>query len=354
MSRTPLKEEFTETVYTRDRATWWAGLNVPGLNVVDNRRLTVAEAHAEYLAWTVVKHPLVNGVTYETEPIFAHHRSDSLTGPPLGFSTDRFVVVQNADSGGLLHAALDGIDYAVASIGALKSGAVTFCSVDFDNAPDINASGQTIYQYLALVNAHDGRGSLKVYATGIRPECFNTIDVGWLSGHQLGRLNHTTSIMSRIPVLQSQIREYLDLAPLAERSISRMIDTPVTNAMFDRIVERLAPIPDPKVVKGQVTNASAITRAEAKRDTIREMYVSDPRVGFNGTLWGAFQTFSTYGQKERSFRRTSGVDTLGQSSFTRFATGRQIADDTKTLNGILDFVDRPGVKVTERGVEAYA
>lgn len=354
MSRLNRQDEFTDTVFTRDRATWWSSMDVPGVNVVTGERLTVADAYVRYLNWEVEKHQLFNGTTGAMEPIFAHHRSDAPDGTPLGFSTERFVIVQNREAGGLFHTALDGADYAVASIGALKHGGITFCSVDFVDAPDVNIAGQVIYPYLALVNAHDGRGSLRVYASGIRPECLNTIDLGWLAGSRLGRLNHTTNVMSRVPQMQAEIRRYLDLVPMAEATVGRLIDTPVTNAEFERMVARLVPIPEPVLNPhtGAVKNSAAITRAESKADKIREMASSDPRVGFEGTMWGAFQTFSTWGQKERSFRRTkgSGVDSREHSVLTAHISGKQSFEDDRLLKSLLANVNNPGVRSTDYGL----
>ena len=122
--------------------------------------------------------------------------------------------MQNAEQRDLLAEALDGADYGVASIGALRHGATTFVSVDFGEelATARSESGQSIETYLALVNSNDGGGSLKPYATGIRPECLNTIDAGWLAGTSFGALRHDEHPRPA-PQLQAAIRQYLGSPP---------------------------------------------------------------------------------------------------------------------------------------------
>ena len=41
MSALDRNEEFSDPVFTRDRRSWWAGMDVPGVNVCTAERLTV-------------------------------------------------------------------------------------------------------------------------------------------------------------------------------------------------------------------------------------------------------------------------------------------------------------------------
>ena len=52
--------EFSDTVFTRDRKAWWAGMDVPGVNVCTDERLNVADAFGRYLPWTVLKVELID------------------------------------------------------------------------------------------------------------------------------------------------------------------------------------------------------------------------------------------------------------------------------------------------------
>lgn len=374
MSALTPAQEFTDPVFTRDRAAWWSALSVPGVNVCTDRRMTAEEAFAEFLPWEVRKvqladieaaaptelidpHGLREVVALPADkvdmvPLYVHKRSDN--DAVIGNSTGRCVIFQNHEVRDMLAAALDGTDYAVASIGALKRGGLTFVSVDFADLPDINIAGQTILPYLCLVNDHTGRGSLRSYGSGIRPECLNTISLGWLAGNQLGRLAHTTNMASRVPQLQAEIRRYLDLVPAAEQMVGRLIAARLAPADLSRAVDAMTPIPEAKVKDGKVTNRAAITRATERRDAIRELVVSDDRVGFVGTAWGLFQAFSTYAQHDKGFRRTetSGVTSRQGATLVEHFTGKQEVNDSKLMRMVLRYADVTGVKVTPAGLVA--
>jgi phage/plasmid-like protein (TIGR03299 family) len=351
MSRLDRNEEFTDTVFTRDRRAWWSGMDVPGVNITSDERLTVREAFRTYLPWEVRKIALYDPETFEPTAFYGLKRSD--TGRILATASDRFTVVQNAEVAELLSEALDGSEYAVASIGALQHGGTTFVSVDFDEAPTIEAGDQSVFPYLAVVNGNDGTGSLRVYATAIRPECFNTIDMGWLGGHKFAALRHTTNIKSRIGDVQADIRQFLNLPAKAERVVRRLIDARVDAVAYRRALEVATPIPEPKVKDGKVTNQRAVTLGEKRREQVLDLAYNDERVGYEGTVWGLFQTLSTFDQWERRVSRRAGSDmtTVQHGTLARLFSGEQATRDGDRLE--LAFratgVDA-GVRVTKAGL----
>lgn len=335
MSRLDRAEEFTEKVFTRDRRAWWSGLEVPGVNVCTEERLTVPEAFREYLPWHVKKVNLFDPETLSPTDYFGLKRED--TGTILGIGTKMYSVVQNDEVCELLTEALDGMGHAVASIGALAFGRTTFVSVDFDDAPTIEAYDQTLYPYLAVVNSNDGSGSLRVYGTAIRPECMNTIDAGWLGGTRFAALRHTQSIKSRMKVVRDDLRAFLNLPARVETVVKRMIDTKIDATAYRRALEFATPIPDPKVKDGKVVNQRAITIAEKQRDKVVDLAYNDFRVGYEGTLWGLYQTFSTLDQWERRFRRTqsNGATEIQHLTLDRLFTGEQAVRDAHRIRQIV-------------------
>lgn len=349
MSRLDRNEEFTDTVFTRDRRAWWAGMDVPGVNICTEERLAIADAFREYLPWSVRKINLYDPETFDPTDFYGMKRSD--TGKVLGVATEQFTVVQNSDVRDLLSEALNGIDYAVASIGALAEGRTTFVSVDFADAPDVKVGDQRLFPFLAVVNGNDGSGSLRVYATGIRPECFNTIDFGWLSGHKFAALRHTTNVMSRLPQVKADVRDFLGLPAIAERVVRRLIDTRLSTVQYREALELATPIPEPKVKDGKVKNAAAITIAEGRRETVLDLAFNDPRVGYENTLWGAFQTLSTYDQHESRFRRTvrRGITDRGQATLTKLFTGEQATRDAQRMAMLIGVTGVQGVRVQRSG-----
>lgn len=360
MSELQSQEEFTDTVFTRDRRAWWANFDVPGVNVTTAERLTVPDAYRQYLPWEITKVGLgyqtvtdVGGFTVEQfneTPFKGLQRDD--TGQVLGVVTDAYTIVSNAEQAEILGGAVDGVKHAVASVGALAGGRTTFVSVDFDDVPSVNTAGQTIHPYLALVNNNDGGGSLKVYATGIRPECYNTIDLGWFTGTSFAALRHTASISDRIRQVQADLRVYLDLPAKAERVIEALTRQVHSATAYRAALELLTPVPDPVLKDGKVKNQRAVTIAENRRETILDLAFTDDRVGFQGTAWGAYQAFSTYDQWERRFRRTAatGVTVRQQVTLDKTFSGDLAKADGGRLATILNAFDVRDVKVGRKGL----
>jgi phage/plasmid-like protein (TIGR03299 family) len=347
------KDEFTDKVFTRDRAAWWAGYDVPGVNICTDKRLTVREAFDLYLPWEVRKVQLVDGESFDATDYYGLKRSD--TDVILGVGTAAYTVVQNSEVQELLTEALDGTDYAVASIGALAHGKTTFVSVDFDDAPTIEAGGQKLFPYLAVANNNDGTGSLRSYATTIRPECYNTLDAGWITGQRFASLRHTASITDRLHAVRDDVRRFLGLPEHAAAVVRRLIDTRVDAIAYRKALETASPIPEPKVKDGKVTNQHAITIAEGYRDTLLTLAYEDERVGYEGSLWGLFQTFSTYDQWERRIRRTkqNGITTVQQSTLDRLLTGKQAASDGNRLALAIRAADVDTVKLSKTNAPVF-
>ena len=345
MSALDRKDEFTDTVFTRDRRSWWSGMDVPGVNVCTDQRLTVPEAYNEYLPWDVRKVNLFDPESFDATDYYGLKRSD--TGKILGVGTKVYTVVQNSEVRDLLAEALDGMGHAVASIGALAHGKTTFVSVDFDDAPTIEAYGQTLFPYLAVVNSNDGSGSLRVYGTAIRPECFNTIDAGWLGGVKFAALRHTRAITDRLTDVQADLRKFLGLPARVEVMVKRLIDTKVDAVAYRRALEFATPLPSAKVKDGKVVNQRAITIAEKYRDKVLDLAYNDERVGFEGSLWGLYQTFSTFDQWERRFRRTgsSGATEIQHVTLDRLFSGEQATRDAGRMAQAIAGADIKGVSV---------
>lgn len=120
------------------------------------------------------------------------------------------------------------------------------------------------------------------------------------SGHSFS-VKHTSNSMGRV----MDARQALGLVYKATEEFNLFLDAmtqvDITDQQFQAIVDNLVAIPEPKVnAEGKQTNKGAITIADGKRDKLRTMYRMDHRCRqFHGTLFGAFQTWSTWNQWER-------------------------------------------------------
>lgn len=114
-------------------------------------------------------------------------------------------------------------------------------------------------------------------------------------------VKHTSKSLGRV----MEARTALGLIYKATEDFNTFLDSltqvDVTDKQFEAIVNGLMPMPEVKLNdKGDQTNKAAITITDNKRDKMRHMWSFDHRCRqFNGTLFGAFQTWSTWNQWER-------------------------------------------------------
>lgn len=108
--------------------------------------------------------------------------------------------------------------------------------------------------------------------------------------------------------------------------VERMLSEEVTDGNLERLMEVLVPLAD---------NPRGLTRAENKRDQLRGMWVSDPRVSiWKNTVWGVLQLFNTYNIHESSIRGENRV----QSQLQNILSGKLFDKDAivaSALRGVL-------------------
>jgi len=121
------------------------------------------------------------------------------------------------------------------------------------------------------------------------------------------------------------------------KDMADLIGTSVTDQQFLSIVEHLNPKPTIKTADGEITNEASITKWENRRDDLWKMWTDDPRVGYRNTAWGAYQTFSTYAQNERSYRDMKGTSRAARN-IGSLLSGQTDRADLKVLSTVRQLV----------------
>lgn len=333
MSRN-MQAEFTDTVMTNGFASWWSAYAVPGINVVLDERITASEAVRRFLPWEPMVLPtyFISPSGKQTETgTFAIVRSDNHAVLSPSRSA-QYTPFENAKLSELLERGTAGIPHTARSCGALFGGGRVFVSIEIDDLPEVDANGQKLYPYLAIVNGHDGSSGLRAYATTIIPQCSNTIDAGMMTGQSFGSIRHTESIHDRASDLVKAIGSYYGvIGDFADR-VSRLIDTTFTNDQFEKLVSTLYPIPDPVRIGDEIANISAITRASNNQEALWREWLGS-RVAFPGTAWGAWMAVNTFDHWCRQVR-LRGSSSRAETNMLRLYNGKQALRDTKTLETI--------------------
>jgi phage/plasmid-like protein (TIGR03299 family) len=130
--------------------------------------------------------------------------------------------------------------------------------------------------------------------------CSNSFSLNLAGKGNEFRVKHTSKSLGRI----GDARQALGLVYKAAEEYTAFLDSmtkvDVNDAQFKAILEGIFVLPDPEVKNGKVCNLAAITRTENKRDTLLTMWGKDKTVSpWAGTLFGAFQAWSTWNQHER-------------------------------------------------------
>lgn len=200
----------------------------------------------------------------------------------------------------------------VTAAGLLDKGGVGWVQV---SAPQgVGFDGQSeVSPTLTVVTSHNGK-----YATSFRTGLFRFQCSNQLGGalrrkvKNVYKLRHTRHSAVQVLDARDALGVMWNNAEQAVADMRSLQRTAFTNAQFLELIEQAMPKPKEKLGPNThmtdllVTNASAITRWEAKRDDLWNVWNSDPRVGdAYGTAWGAVQAFSTYRQHVATFRGTS-------------------------------------------------
>lgn len=134
--------------------------------------------------------------------------------------------------------------------------------------------------------------------------CSNSFNLNLRKADKTGSsfaVKHTSKSLGRIMEARTALGLVYKGIDEFNTFLDAMTQVDITNQEFEAIVNGLVVMPDVKVNdKGEQSNKAAFTICDKKRDTLRTMYRADHRCKqFNGTLFGAFQTWSTWNQWER-------------------------------------------------------
>jgi phage/plasmid-like protein (TIGR03299 family) len=211
----------------------------------------------------------------------------------LGVVGERYVPLQNEDLFDFADNLLDnGGRWETA--GSIKGGRVVFgaLALERETVLDPNGVSDKINTYLLVNTSHDGSIAIQASITPVRVVCANTLNLALGNRGRGGsvkqsfKIRHTQTAQGKVAVA----REALGLANAYmdefDKMASAMIETEITKAQFDKIVELAYPSPkdDSKKV--------SLTKHANKIDLINDIYVGDFNNTISGTAWGALNALT--------------------------------------------------------------
>lgn len=129
--------------------------------------------------------------------------------------------------------------------------------------------------------------------------CSNSFNLNLRGKGNEFSVKHTSRNMARI----ADARQALGLVYKAAEEYNALLDAltkvDVTDDQFHAIIRHAFPMPEAKVVDSKITNQSAITRMENRHAELAEHLKFTTACPWAGTLFGAFQAWSTWNQHDR-------------------------------------------------------
>jgi len=189
-------------------------------------------------------------------------------------------------------------DLEIVGAGLLRRGAVGWVQVQ---ANRMRVAGDDLAPTITLASSHDGSLATSYRVGLFRFACSNQIGALRAKGQGVYRLKHTLHSKVRFGEARGVLGLMFDEAEVMAAHVAQLVDQPVSDAEWEKIVKRLHPAP------AQDASLAAQTRWENRRATLRRLWTEDERVApYRGTAWGVMQTFSTFHHHERGQRRTDG------------------------------------------------
>jgi phage/plasmid-like protein (TIGR03299 family) len=231
----------------------------------------------------------------------------------LGVVGERYVPLQNEDLFDFGDLLLDnGGRWETA--GSIKSGRVVFGSLALERETILDKDGvaDKVNTYLLINTSHDGSVAIQASITPVRVVCANTLNLALGRGNrgvkQSFKIRHTQTASGKVQTA----REALGLANAYmdefDKLANQMIQTEITKAQFDKIVELAYPTPKDE------TKKASMTKHTSKVDLLNEIYVGDYNHMISGTAWGAFNALTERLDWYRSGRKGSNEAILASAS----------------------------------------
>lgn len=256
-----------------------------------------AMEQAKLGGWDVRKWPAYavdpeTGKKYRREGMNDVVRTNPDTGKPQVLGkypvSDGFSIVQNEDHAAFLNTLVEesGAHFELAF--ALDGGNKVALSMKMPGHILIGGVDPIDLSLLAL-NAHDGSMSFTIIPTPIRYACGNVLNSAFKNNSGLVRIRHSSGAQKQ---MVAQARETLDLTfkylDGFQEEAERMIQTTMTQAQFEAIIEREFGAPDD-------ASSAAVTRAEKKLAEMTELFAeAQAQEGIRDTAWAGYNALTEW------------------------------------------------------------
>lgn len=292
----------------------WHGL----ATVLDDYPRTIAEARTEAgLNWeprmvpTYQKREMLTGVNFdgsiETEIEYVEvenarliERDDTLDVIGHGISS-RYTPISNSEMFGVLEVLVqEGLK--IETAGSIKGGSIVWALAYLDQPYKLPGDDSESFPYLAVVNSHDGKSSMRAMATQVRIICWNTVMAAFMNSQRSGLyydFRHKGGVQDRIDEAKQAISGVTKDRDAWIALASKLLGVRVTSESYSAFVSEFLPEPPPGIASDRVRE-----NVSKARQQFAYLYAGPQNEGGNGTALQLVNTAIEYLDHARGYRNT--------------------------------------------------
>ena len=278
-----------------------------GHGAVLSNAMSAEEAYnAAHLTWGVKKSdilyadPSVEGMELRTHPIKClTTRSDN--GDVLGEVSRKYQVIQNKDQFDFFAGLFDEHEVVFESAFALKGGQYVCLLARIPGHVLTLGDNDTSEPYLMSLNSHNGLLTHRIYPTGVRAVCWNTVTLAMQMASTYIGVRHFGNIEESMKMAKRAVQTTLGYWDDYCENAKRLADIAVDHEQARRYIEHVFP--------GNADEESVTSHLTNTRSRILDMWQSERQrlSGIESTAWSLLQAVTEYVDHEsRSKGRDEG------------------------------------------------
>jgi phage/plasmid-like protein (TIGR03299 family) len=307
-----LRENGEAAFYSKDVPAWHGlGTVVPG----GLRSATeILKFSGQLYTVDLMPTPHPNPVTGLSEIIpgtFTSYRTD--TGAPLGVVGNRFTPLQNMEAYSMLDELTGYMPTETA--GTFDGGRRTFVTAKApdDLILDPDGIADAIKQYVAIINRHDGRGSLTAFTTPWRIRCKNTEGLAVAGATRSIKIRHTRNALSKVAEARQVLGLARDYYAAFAKEETALIHTEFPSNQVDALINQVWDKDQDEIAaKG---SKRAVTLDAQRRDRVHELFEMEAeRCGPNAyAAERAITGYVDHDRPRKTGKRMTPLQALGEA-----------------------------------------
>lgn len=271
-----------------------------GLGKVFNQEISIEQALKESgLDFHVNKLPnihRINGLDLMSDSSFFTYRTDvnKVLGTRLG---PDYTVYQNMEALDIVDELLNTGKLIIETVGAIDEGRKVFVCMKF-NEPIVVGGSDVVYQYLLLINSHDGSLAITAMLTNVRVVCANTLAAALGGAKGAHKIRHTRNAADRVKEAFTIMRLLEDTAKLNTAAYNAMQANSLTKQEFFDYIGNIFITPE-EIAGLQKGNKDVLSTR--KQNTISEVLEfantgigQDEALGDSLNMWFGYNAVTGY------------------------------------------------------------